>query len=77
MNNPLKVVLNGKELLTSPLEQQIAYKLYLGSRKDIQDARFIFGIFKDNLNIKDILKISKVLKVETKFNKYLGAKDEN
>ncbi len=76
LNNPLKVILNSREILISPLEQQIAYKLYLGSRKDIQDARFLFGIFKDNLDIKDILRMSKILKVEAKFDKYLGAKDE-
>src|SRR3990172_11157548 len=59
LNNSLRVIMNNKELLISPLEQQIAYKLYLGSRKDIQDARFIFDIFKDQLDIKEILKLCK------------------
>ena len=76
LDNPLRVILNSRELLISPLEQQVAYKLYLGARNDIQDARFIFGIFKDNLDTKDILRMSKILKVEAKFDKYLGAKDE-
>ena len=72
LNNPLKVILNDKELLISPLEQQIAYKLYLGSRKDIQDARFIFDIFKDKLDIKEILNVCRILKVEDKFKKYIA-----
>ena len=74
LNNSLRVIMNNKELLISPLEQQIAYKLYLGSRKDIQDARFIFDIFKDKLDIKEILKLCKILKAEYKFKKYIDVK---
>lgn len=31
----------------SPLEQQIAYKLYLGSEKDVGDAVFLYTLFRD------------------------------
>ena len=30
---------------------QIPYKLFLGSEKDIEDARFLFKLFEDKLNI--------------------------
>ncbi|MBI4406417.1 hypothetical protein HY571_00720, partial [Candidatus Micrarchaeota archaeon] len=38
LENALKFELNGHLLYISPLELQIAYKLYLGSDKDIEDA---------------------------------------
>ena len=38
------------DLFISPLEIQIAYKLFLGSEKDIEDARYLWEIFKDHLD---------------------------
>lgn len=64
--------MNGKEILISPLEQQISYKLYLGSDKDIQDAKYLFELFKDKLNMGEIIKTNKILKVEDKSKLYLG-----
>ena len=72
LENPLKVIVNGKELLTSPLEQQISYKLYLGSDKDVQDAKYPFELFKEKLDIGKIIKVNKALKVENKSKLYLG-----
>lgn len=72
LKNPLRVVVNSKELLISPLEQQISYKLYLGSDKDIQDAKFIFELFKDKLDTAKIMQTNKILKVEGKSKLYLG-----
>lgn len=72
LDNPIKVIVNEKELLISPLEQQISYKLYLGSDKDIQDAKYLFELFKDKLDIGKILKTNKILKVEDKSKLYLG-----
>jgi len=45
-----RVTLSDKSLFLSPLELQIPYKLFLGSEKDIEDARFLFKLFKDNLD---------------------------
>ncbi len=72
LNNPTKVIVNGNELLISPLEQQISYKLYLGSDKDIQDAKYLFELFKDKLDIGKIMQTNKILKVEDKSKMYLG-----
>ena len=50
LNNPIKVILNGSEILISPLEMQIAYKLYLGGEKDIEDAVHVYQLFKEKLD---------------------------
>ena len=38
----------------SPLELQIAYKLYLGSDKDIGDAVFLYTLFKEAINNNEL-----------------------
>ncbi len=51
LTNHIKVVLNERYTLrVSPLELQIAYKLYLGSDKDVSDAVFMYTLFKEHLN---------------------------
>jgi len=45
-----KVLLNGQVLWISPIELQIAYKLFLGSEKDIEDARFLHRTFEGRLD---------------------------
>lgn len=47
----LEVVLGDEHLFISPLELQIAYKLYLGSDKDIEDAVYLWDIFKEELEL--------------------------
>lgn len=55
LTNHIKVVLNERYTLrVSPLELQIAYKLYLGSDKDVSDAVFIYTLFKEHLNPKEL-----------------------
>ncbi len=50
MKNALDVRLKGREVRISPLELQIAYKLFLGSEKDIEDARFLFKLLEEHLD---------------------------
>ena len=51
LRNAIRVQLLGLGILRiSPLEIQIAYKLRLGSIKDIEDARFLYNLF---INILD------------------------
>ena len=38
----------------SPLELQIAYKLYLGTDRDFEDAYFLYELFKDNLDMQKL-----------------------
>lgn len=46
----IRVDLNGKPIFISPIELQIPYKLYLGSDKDLEDARYLYKIFKNYLD---------------------------
>ncbi|MBU3967938.1 MAG: hypothetical protein KKG76_11305 [Euryarchaeota archaeon] len=67
-----------RSLYLSPLELQIPYKLFLGSEKDIEDARFLFKLFKDNLNIVLLKMFLTKLKISDNYaNKYLGGFDES
>lgn len=66
-----KVLLNNKKLFISPIELQITFKLLLGSKKDIEDARYLYKIFKDYLKKDLLLYFKRKLKIEEVFNKYL------
>jgi hypothetical protein len=46
----LEVVLPDTHVFISPIEIQIAYKIHLGSPKDIEDALFLFEIFQGYLD---------------------------
>ncbi|RUM46757.1 MAG: hypothetical protein DSY37_04500 [Hyperthermus sp.] len=49
--NSVRVVVNDRfAIRVSPLELQIAYKLYLGSEKDVGDAVFLYTLFKDHID---------------------------
>jgi len=52
IENRIMVVLNNEQLHISPMELQIPYKLYLGSDKDIEDAVYLWEIFKDKVDLK-------------------------
>lgn len=71
LDNSRRVVLNGKTINVSAVELQIAYKLLLGSEKDIEDARYLHHIFNQHLDQK-MLKffLEKLDKVDD-FNRYL------
>jgi len=64
LENKIKVILNGEELNTSRLESQIAYKLFLGSEKDLEDAAHLWDVFKNKLDRALFNKFVTKLKVE-------------
>jgi hypothetical protein len=66
-----KVLLNDHQLFIAPLELQIPFKLYLGSEKDIEDAKHIYGIFKDKLNLVLLNDFNRKFKTLDLFNRYL------
>lgn len=70
LDNPIKVILNDDEILISPLEMQIAYKLYLGSEKDIEDAVHIYRIFKEKLDRNLLNSLIQKLNVKDMASKY-------
>ena len=72
LQNAREVLLNDKRIRISPFELQIAYKLFLGSNKDIEDARHLYKMFKANLD--EILLGQFLIKLDKQdmFNKYLA-----
>ena len=54
LKESLKVEIDGYKLNISPMELQIAYKLYLSGDKDIEDAIYLYEIFKERINRKSL-----------------------
>ncbi len=71
IKNKIKILLNKETLYISPLESQIPFKLFLGTEKDIEDAKFLHNLFKDNLDLPLLKEFNQKLKIEEKYNKYL------
>ena len=72
LKNGKQVLLNKHLLKISPIELQIAYKLFLASEKDIEDSRHLYQLFKENLDQKLLTEF--LLKLDKKglFNRYLA-----
>jgi len=66
-----EVILNGNKIFISPIELQIPFKLYLGSEKDIEDAKHLYNIFKNKLNLQLLQEFNRKLKIEKSFNMHL------
>ncbi len=66
-DNRIKVILKQGELFISPIELQIAYKLFLGSEKDIEDAKHLYNLFEEKINKEELLYLIDKLKVKDKF----------
>lgn len=72
IENAKKVILNGNVIMISPIELQIPYKLFLGSEKDIEDARYLYKLFAQNMD-KDLFEyFLENLDKEDRFKRYLG-----
>lgn len=66
-----EVLLNGNQIYISPLELQIPFKLFLGSEKDIEDAKHLYNLFKDDIDGVALKEFNRKLKIEALFNRYL------
>lgn len=66
LDNRLRVVLNDRQIYISPVEVQIAYKLYLGSDKDIEDAVYLWEIFKNHIDKSKLDYFMRKMNVEGK-----------
>ncbi|MDE1767017.1 MAG: hypothetical protein KGI27_12220 [Thaumarchaeota archaeon] len=72
IENAKNVILNGNDAIKiSPIELQIPYKLFLGSEKDIEDAKYLYKLFDGKLDKTMFKYFLKNLDKEDKFNKYL------
>lgn len=66
LDNRVTAIVNGKRLFISNLELQIAFKLYLGSEKDMEDAIHLWTIFKGDLDKTRLKEFAALLKVTNK-----------
>lgn len=71
LDNRLKVELDKNLLYISPIEIQLAYKLYLGSEKDIIDAIHLNKIFHNYIKQEELEYWAKYFKVEGKLKNCL------
>lgn len=71
LTNRKEMILNNCKFYISPLEMQIAYKLFLGSEKDIEDARFLFKLFKDKIDMDLLDKFNRKFNIDNNLKKYI------
>ena len=57
------------ELPVGPLELQIPYKLYLGTRTDIEDASHLFALFEESLRTEELERWVQKLAVEDEYDR--------
>ncbi len=75
LEHKVEVLLNRERLFTSEIELQIAFKLSLGSDKDFEDARHLYKVFKEDLDIGLLKRQIRELRVEKEAGKVLWKKD--
>ena len=63
----VRVILKKGSVFISSLEMQIAYKLSLGSEKDIEDARHLYKLFEEKIDRKELFDLMNKLNVKNKF----------
>lgn len=71
LDNRKEVIFNRNSLFISPIELQISYKLSLGSEKDIEDAKYLYELFKDAISMPLLLEFNRKLNIENLFKRYL------
>ncbi len=71
LNNIITVELNRDLLPIAFIESQIAYKLYMGSQKDIEDSKYLYEIFKEKLDMNILKEQLKKLNVPRSKYEYI------
>ncbi|MBU2100310.1 nucleotidyltransferase [Candidatus Micrarchaeota archaeon] len=74
LKHKVKVIVNKEKLNIPELEMQIAFKLKLGSEKDFEDARHLYKVFKESLDMKLLENQIRELKVEKEAEERLWKK---
>ena len=70
LKNKIKVKLKDGFLFISPIEMQITYKLMLGkegNEKDLEDAKHLYELFKENINKEELFTLINKFGVEEQF----------
>ena len=66
----IKTKVNNKAISISNIELQIAFKFYLGTQKDIEDAIHLYELFKDRLDNKLMKEFAEKLDAVNAMKKY-------
>ncbi len=75
LKNALKIKFGGKTIKVSPIEMQIAYKLFTNDRHDQMDARFLFKLLRRYINIEVLRKLIEDLKIDRQVTKEVLGED--
>jgi hypothetical protein len=67
LTNAITARIDGRTLPVGPLELQIAYKLYLGDRTDLEDAAHLYGLFHESLSTPALESWVETLAVEGEY----------
>ncbi len=71
IENTVDVKVGDERISVSNIEAQIAFKLYLGSEKDIEDAIHLYTLFREGLDEKLLQKFINALNVNSVARRYL------
>ena len=71
LDNRMQVFLNKQLLFISRIEVQIPFKFFLGSEKDIEDAKYLYEIFNEKIDIELLMEFNRKLNIEDLFDKYI------
>ena len=69
LKNSVKTFLNNNLIFISKIELQIPFKLFLGSDKDFEDAKFLYEIFKEKIDNNLLNEFNEKLKTKQIFTK--------
>lgn len=69
LENTMTIRLNDREIRTGELELQIAYKLYLGTQKDLEDAVYVYELAEQMLNSQKLEGYANDLGVEQEYER--------
>lgn len=69
LENAITAHIAGSELPIGPLELEIAYKLYLGSQTDFEDAVHLYTLFEESLRMEELERWVEKLGVESDYER--------
>lgn len=69
LENAITARIGGEAIPIGPIELQIAYKLYLGSRTDVEDAVHLHALFEENLSVARLEEWTTRLGVEDEYER--------
>jgi hypothetical protein len=69
LENAITARIGGEAIPIGPIELQIAYKLYLGSRTDVEDAVHLHALFEESLSVARLEEWTTRLGVEDEYER--------